>query len=541
MIINFNNIFDLIGWFSVFGALIPFILYCEIHYKFSWFRGFLYHKNPEILFDMPRRINGTNLPVLLMVKDSNKRPVYIEKVEIIITNGSIILKKFDFKINKSLSQLFFSKIFNLDVKKFQNQEIIVKCIVWAKFENKTKKIINHNFPKKYNSNFHVFIDNEIVEIPADWKRGDLHVHSNYTEDQVEFGPELSTYIAMGKSLNLDFVGVLDHSYDLDDAPGTWTFRDDNFTKWKNFKEEVQKLNNKETDFTILPGYELSVDNGLGENVHLAVMNNDEIFHGSGDAMENHRAFASENYYFNILEKLNKNALAFAAHPNAPQKFLHKKILKRGEWNHHDCANNLSGFQILNGNRGQEFESGKKMWIEKILSGRKQYLFAGTDAHGNFNYNLSIKYPLLSMKKNQNNIFGEFISFVKINNEVNVQNFIDQIKMGKIVVSDGPFLNIEIKTNSQIYGIGDEIDFLPETLNISAFSNNYFGTIDYIRIIVGNCHEKCEQSLELHDIYKNKYYRELGIILKSTDCYIRAEMVTTNNRIALTNPIWIDYS
>ena len=540
MILNLNNFHELFWLLLPLTALIPVFQYCEIHYKLPWFRGFLFKKEPEIIFDLPTRVTGTKLPVMLMIKDSNKYPIHLENIEIQFWNKGVTIKKHQIKFNKSLAQLFFSEIFMIDINDQLNHKFVVRCIVNLRHSNGTKKIINHNLSKKFPTDFVVTSDNEAIDIPEKWLSGDLHIHSNYTEDQVEFGPELSNYIEIGKARGLNFVAAVDHSYDFDDVPGTFNFKDSNFTKWKNFKEEVKKLNSKTEDFTIIPGYELSVDNGLGENVHMAVLNNDEIFQGTGDSMENYKSYPSENYYRTVLDKLNKKAMAYAAHPNVSQKFLHRKILKRGEWNSKDFTDKLAGYQILNGKKSDEFEKGKKVWVEKLLSGKRINIFAGTDAHGNFNYNLSIKYPMLSMKKNDEHIFGEYISYIK--SETNdVETIINSMKAGKIIVSEGPFVNLKIIGNNNTFGIGDEIDFLPETINISANTNSHFGNIECIRLIVGNCKDKHEQCLELHDINKKNYERDLGIKLNNHDCYIRAEMETAKRKIALTNPIWLKLS
>ncbi len=536
MILNFDNCLDLVYLFFMMIGILPVFLYGEIHYRLSWFRGFLFKKEAEVLFDMPTRITAGTLPVMLMVKDSNKFPVHFERVEITVLRNGRQVKKEAIKFNKSLAQLFFSKIFPIDISDFANQKLQVRCEIFLQDGVRTRKITNHNLSGKYNPLFQVYYDEKEVPVASQWLRGDLHVHSNYTEDQVEFGAELSAYRVMGKARGLDFTGVVDHAYDLENVPGTWDFKDDNFTKWKNFKKEAGKLNAADDSFTLLPGYELSVDNGLGENVHLVVLNNQEIFAGNGDAMKKYKSYASEHYYRKILDELDDNALAYAAHPKTPQKFLHRKILKRGEWNSKDFVKELAGFQIINGRKGDGYKRGKKLWIRKILTGKRHHIYAGTDAHGNFNYNLAIKYPLLSMEMNDNHVFGEYFNYVK--SEPGVDNIITNIRDGRIIVSDGPFLNLEIRQNQKVFGIGDEVDFLPGEISISGASNDFFGPIKFIRLIVGNCQSKREQSLELHDIDKYDYQRDLGIKLHDFDCYIRAELKTDKDKTALTNPIWL---
>ena len=59
-------------------------LYPEIHYRFRAFPFSLYfRKQPEIIADAPFRLEpGSDLPILLLVKDADRYPLLIDSVKI---------------------------------------------------------------------------------------------------------------------------------------------------------------------------------------------------------------------------------------------------------------------------------------------------------------------------------------------------------------------------------------------------------------------------------------------------------------------------
>ena len=61
-------------------------------------------------------------------------------------------------------------------------------------------------------------------------------------------------------------------------------------------------------------------------------------------------------------------------------------------------NNMSGLQILNGDLDESFYIGIKQWINYLLNGYKKFIFAGNDAHGNFNKYRQINIPMFSIKE-----------------------------------------------------------------------------------------------------------------------------------------------
>ena len=83
----------LIEHFALFLPMV--IMYAELHFRFKWSNSRYFQKEPEILADLPIRIEpGNDIPILLIIKDAHIFPIILEKVEIkIIKNNKIIQSK----------------------------------------------------------------------------------------------------------------------------------------------------------------------------------------------------------------------------------------------------------------------------------------------------------------------------------------------------------------------------------------------------------------------------------------------------------------
>ena len=61
-----------------------FFLYTEIHYRFPFIFSRYFKKEPEILADIPHRINPSmKIPVMLLIKDADKYPVELNNINIL--------------------------------------------------------------------------------------------------------------------------------------------------------------------------------------------------------------------------------------------------------------------------------------------------------------------------------------------------------------------------------------------------------------------------------------------------------------------------
>ncbi|MFA4920645.1 MAG: hypothetical protein WC611_00750 [Candidatus Neomarinimicrobiota bacterium] len=521
--------------------LSPILLYAEMHYRLKFLKGRLYKKQPEIVFDAPRRIQSTDLPIVLLIKDAHWFPVILKEVRLKITSpfDNSICKEQVFKENLAINRQWFTREYFLDVSKDRDHLLNIDCRAFVECGGHTLIIQNDNYAGLSQAALEVFVDPETLPAESGWLWGDLHCHSEWTTDQVEFGLPLVSLPVLAGSMGLSYCGLVEHSYDLDDQPDSWTQNDEEVRKWLLFRQAVQAINDNYPDFCIIPGEEVTVDNGLGQNVHLAVLDNPEFFAGSGDGLEHSAGFASELSYQRVLEKADSQALIFAAHPFTQPPLSQRLIARRGTWNPYDHLKRLDGWQILNGQTGREFTTGRNFWIQKLLSGQRSFIYAGNDAHGNFNRFRQVQIPLLKMHEHNHQVFGEFMTGVKADLRTGRNVLIDNLKNGAVIVSNGPFINLTATDPQQRhYGIGQTLPNAPRNLKISTQSTNYYGAIRLIRLFIGNIERQTEE-IKTFKISAGIYRKMFNFPLIDTPSsgYLRAEVETKSSKLALTNPIW----
>ncbi|MDD5230874.1 MAG: hypothetical protein PHC43_06050, partial [Candidatus Marinimicrobia bacterium] len=91
--------------------LSPILLYAEMHYRLKFLKGRLYKKQPEIVFDAPRRIQSTDLPIVLLIKDAHWFPVILKEVRLKITSpfDNSLCKEQVFKENLAINRQWFTR------------------------------------------------------------------------------------------------------------------------------------------------------------------------------------------------------------------------------------------------------------------------------------------------------------------------------------------------------------------------------------------------------------------------------------------------
>ena len=131
-----------------------------------------------------------------------------------------------------------------------------------------KKVCNiHNYPLCTNDKMGTYISENPYPNDGNVIYGDLHYHSNLTEDMVEFGAPLQTTLDAAECMGLDFFCNTDHSYDLDDKAGSWTESDPQLIKWNDSRKEIYNLNkNNSYSSFIIPSEELTLHNIKGRNI-----------------------------------------------------------------------------------------------------------------------------------------------------------------------------------------------------------------------------------------------------------------------------------
>ena len=517
-------------------SLCSLLLYAEIHYKPRFLKGLLYRKQPEIIFDTPRRIETDSLPVALIIKDAHKYNIELNNIFIQLFINAEPVEKFSFRENLTVDSKFFSRIYRLDIKNYQGTQLEIKCYLECKIEKKQYVVLNNNYPFLKDKKLVVYPDPHKRPTMDQWQWGDIHCHSHYTEDQVEFGFPLQHFPEIGLATGLSFAAITDHSYDLDDKPESWTGKDPELHKWHNMHRQITELNREHPDFVLLPGEEISVDNGTGKTVHMLVINSDQYFPGSGDSFENGFFQSSELTFKQILDRIDDNKIAIAAHPFDQPSPVQSIFLKRGIWDSGSVDERLAGYQILNGKRGDGFTRGNQEWIKNLLQRKRLLIYAGNDSHGFLNRFISIHAPLLSLNNSAGHIFGEMVTAVK-NSDKDVKGITQALKNNPIIISSGPLIDLFLINGSREAGIGQTLNSIPQSLKIKAKSIPYFGKIKEVRNYLADYSGNREVQINTYNLDNLACEKEVKLSNIPQEGYIRSELTTTRGKFAMTNPVW----
>lgn len=525
----------------------PFFLYAETHYSFRGIYSRFKKKEPEIIADAPHRVEpGQPIPIMFLIKDSDKFPAKISKIDIELSQGdNVILKKL-FTINTEfVRQKYHSFILEINPPEEVNGLINIDVKFKISTNGRVKSYHNDNYRISSHDPLKVFIAKHPLPHNSNWYFGEIHYHSSYTEDQAEFGAPLESSIQLSRAMGVSFFAVSDHSYDLDDDEEDYLINDPHMRKWERLKQEANLLNKKYNDFVILPGEEVSAGNVRNRNVHFLIINNRDFIPGKGDSAEKWFKTKPDLTIAEILNTIDDKAVAIAAHPEVAAPFLQWLLIRRGKWQWQDYLHNrLDGIQIWNGISDGYFFKGVTRWIELLLCGKKMYIFAGNDAHGNFNRFRQIGFPFWTMKESNDQVFGKIRTGVKIESSLNLETIVRALKKGRCIITDGPFVEFRMwDENGSSANIGDVLRGKTFTIQIDARSTPEFGKLQQLTIYCGNISTKREIILQKYNRFDNDYLFTLNKDLTSIPKpgYIRLELISSlkdKRHRCLTNPIWL---
>ena len=516
-------------------------LYAELHYKYRFLGSRYYINEPEILADTPFRVEPSlDIPILLLIKDAHLYPIFLEYVSVNIYQSEKKIISFQTSFKEKINNRWWSQTIYIENNIYGN--ILLEVYFHYSINGIKKYCKTHNYPQSKNHHLESYIS--LYHYPKDGivQYGDLHYHTNLTEDMVEYGAPLRDTLIAAQYMGLDFYCTTDHSYDLDDKCNSWIETDPKLKKWYSSRREIDNINNEEMFSSfIIPSEELTLHNHKGQNIHALILNNYKFLSGCGDGFEKYFNFHSEFDTKSIHNNLEENAICIAAHPFEQVSILQKLLLKRGIWNHKDIINNkLSGLQIVNGEMGPIFINGIKKWTKLLLSGFIKYIYAGNDAHGNFNIYRQIRLPMISLMEVKKQIFGKYRTGVYAKNKNDIHSIILALKAGNCFITNGPLLNVTSNSSNNYYKMGDRISSNEGTININVISSPEFGYIKDITLIKGIIGEKNEEQIViLKNLNKYEFKYSYDAYIHST-CYYRCEVNIDSNKeniCAISNPIW----
>ncbi len=525
------------------GLLI--FLYAETHYTFKGIYSRLKKKEPEIIADLPHRLEPNSpIPILILIKDADQFPINLQGIEITLINqGKKGRFYFEFE-SQLISCKIWHKVLEIDPGEHYKGKTSVDVIIQYSRNGKKYRIKNDNYACTSHAPFEIFIAEEALPKSKSWHFGEFHCHTIYTSDQVEFGAPLDATARLAQAMGLNFFCATDHSYDLDDNPNNYLQNDPDLLKWKTFQREIKGLNGKYSQFVIVPGEEVSAGNHRGRNVHFLILNHPEFLPGQGDGAEKWLQTRPNLSIAQILDKIDAHALAFAAHPETKPPFLEWLLVRRGKWEKKDYLHTrLNGLQIWNGT-DDGLEEGKQKWIQLLLQGRRLFICGGNDAHGNFNRFRQIGFPFLTMREHHHHLFGKVRTGVYLEKGLSLNNLLEAFKQGRMVVTDGPFVNFWVKNEiKQQAGLGGSISGKNFTVEMECYSTPEFGGLKELKMYGGDLWTKKEGLIQATRKFSTKYkhFERIDINKKINSSYLRAELYSEQNGMTFkcfTNPIWI---
>lgn len=512
--------------------------YAETHFKFKLPWSLLYRPWPEIIFDMPFQVVPGQTPVLwIVVRDADKFPAVMESVELRISGKKDDQRtiRLDAKMDQAID---FLQIPLTDLEP-GTYKIFPTATVSCNGQKKT--FTRWNLPRLKPKPITVQILSEVPPKAPGFAAGEMHCHTYYSKDHVEYGASPHVLQQAAKSIGLDFVSCTDHAYDF-------AFTDEDYTKeaespvprFQGLRDEIAKLPMESDDPLMLAGEEVSAGNSKGENVHMTVMAPEAYLPGLGDCGRYWLDNKPTRKVTQILEATK--AHCFAAHPFQQMGLLEKFIFRRGYWKHEDLnlekKHGIRGIQFWNGIRDEGFKLGREFWINELGKGNYLLPIGGNDAHGDLNDTTAVATPLVSLKHSREHVFGKVRTVVRLpQDSVAGQSPLTLDSLNKAFdgdncyITDGPALWWERNDEER-----------EKTVTFRARSNSdYGGGFRYIRIFgrrslggkLARDEEVCMES--------QVAARQSTDITVHADnfAYLRAECETGDGHFAMTSAAKLD--
>lgn len=510
---------------SYFPTSLP---YAETHYKFKLPWSPLYRKWPEIFIDGPSfAVPGATPVFYLVAKDADYFPVVIREIELsFIASGTPHKQKLNLDLHLTENLLFHPLAIEFPVGTGLI-EFHAKIIVENR-SGRSRVFLNNNFPGLSPSPLRLRrLASPLPYLPG-WHAGEMHCHSDYSNDPVEYGAPLSALREAGKSLGMGFVLCTDHSYDFYYRKTRYMEVTDPVDNFRAYRDEALALNSKDKENypVLIPGEEVSCGNSLGENVHLLVAGHPDFLPGLGDGGRRWLNNRPDLRVEEVLERLGATP-SFAAHPRARVGGLERLIFRRGMWNERDLAfdsgRRVDGLQFWNGHTGTDFREGRAFWVRQLLAGKRLLPVGANDAHGDLNSNIGVKTPLFSLYQARNHVFGHVRTVVR-SEEKTIAGIQAGLRAGQVCCTDGPFLALSASGNGA---------------QVSAATTEDFGSLRRVVVFSGRKGDDRET------VVKDWTWDSGGPLDFSEACsapagslYLRAEAHTIDDRLAIAAPMFL---
>lgn len=418
--------------------------YAETHYKFRLPWSPLWRSRPEAIADAPCVVvPGEPVPLFLAVHDAHLFPRRLRRVRVVVrAGGAMHLAEIEPDLALELPYHF------VDLP-WPGPEIPGRNLVDVRFDledarGRTETFLNHAYPGIPAASLEV--DRLPAELPAPsgWVSADLHCHTTWSEDPVEWGGDPVAMRRAAKAAGLGFFTANDHSYDFAWDHPDWMEPADPHERFAAFRASLG-----DADGDLPPALaceEVSCGNSKGRNIHLIVCEHPEYIPGQGDGG---RRWLRNRPDLSIPEVLDiaatSGAPAWAAHPKAPMGLFERAVFRRGDWGDEDLDPRLAGLQFWNGRRGTDFVDGRRQWAGALVRGARFLPLAGNDAHGDLNRAVQVAMPMWSLRQTRSHRFAHARTWMHAEGFARNRDGFRQLLGSKppAVLSDGPWLSLRV--------------------------------------------------------------------------------------------------
>jgi hypothetical protein len=476
---------------------------------------------------------GKPLTVYLIVKDADLYPVRIPSVVLTAVDEQGASREYRFDLDGTFRGNLAHRAFPLPVARDGLTGLIrvFGRITAEDTKGRARTFEGHNFPGLPPEPLEVHLLSHALPYPTGWQAGEMHCHSEFSSDPVEFGAPLEAMQFAADTAGLDFVLCTDHSYDFYYKREKFLETCDPEANFQAYRSQAADLNALHPGLTtLIPGEEVSCGNSRGENVHLLTFGHDRFLPGHGDGG---RRGLNNRPDLTIAETLDLlgDTPSFAAHPKARIGWLERKIFRRGAWHTVDLDPRVGGLQFWNGHLGRDYRDGKAFWIEQLLNGRRLLPIGANDAHGDFNRNVGVKVPLVSLHQGRKHVFGKVRTVVPAATR-DAHALRGAFRGETCVCTDGPFAELTLEANG--------------AWRVAAFTTADFGALRSVSVF-GAAVGETQESLRAEWIFEAggnvvdgapHSFEEARALSQSTG-YLRAEVTTQQGRRALTSAVFLD--
>lgn len=483
--------------------------YAEMHYKFKLPWSLLYKREPEIIVDAPFQVvPGESVPLFLVVREANRFPVVIENFTAKFFRADF-QREISIPVQENVETPF--RFLAIDCGKFPPGEYRVEAAVEIRIGKKRKTVKRFNLTGLKPTPLAIRVLSENIPKPEGFIAGDVHAHTYYSADPVEFGASPKVLQRAAKTVGLDFVFCTDHSYDFAFQKEDYMIRTDAAARYEALRSEIFALDKFPK---MIPGEEISAGNRRGENVHLLIPGHPSYIPGDGDCG---RKWLNNRPTLSIPQIVERTLLpCFAAHPKETMGKLERFIFRRGDWEEADLQkgtkNPIRGIEFWNGSRDKGFSLGKKFWISELEKGNFVLPLGGNDAHGDLNEYTGVKIPLFKLKRSRAHIFGY------VRTVVEGKDPISAFRGMNLYVTDGPALWWKHENGEVLFRFKSSPDF---------------GRLERLTVFAQKSPGESERPAEIVPQKNGDYECNCRISLKNFR-YVRAEAETDSGRFALTS-------